>query len=239
MDIFFGRKTALSVSSHPLLPWCSLRCFQPCPCNGLVSLLWNSSLSNQKQHKLFKKWGFLRSSVICLCMVAPLTVILVGSSTAWEGPARPCRCPGCKGNLGKTSKWMGGLGGLIRLAWLLCRHGGSRDFQSLQTLPTAGPLLTPYVSPLIASPSCWMTWSSLLFPRSETVPTLRWGQHLRSSYCQLQKDPTTLKIHLEAPSGKHHRDSWILCTLVWGETWDKEGWDFGRAQSTSGKSPSF
>lgn len=72
-----------------------------------------------------------------------------------------------------------------RLAWLFCSHRGSGDLQSLQTLPAAGPLHTPCALPLIASPSHWMTRSSLLSPDSETVPSLRWGQHSRSLYFQL------------------------------------------------------
>lgn len=186
MDIFFGRKTVLSVSSHPLLPLCSLQCLQLCPWNGLVSLMWKSSQNNQNQHKLFKKWGFylLLWSVFAwwphwqLSQSAPAQYGKDRMGTATALAAKEILMKQASGQ---------GPGGVTRLAWLLCRHGDGGDFQSLLTLPTAGPLHTPYVLPLIASPSCWMRWSSLLFPASEIAPTLRWGQHLRS--CRKTQQP--------------------------------------------------
>lgn len=155
-------------------------------------------------------------------MVAPLTVVQVSSST------------------GRTlvKQARAGMSEAARLAWLLCRHGGSGNFQSLQPITTTGPLCTPHVLPLTASPSCWMTWSSLL-PHSEIMVTLRWGQHPRSSYFPAIERPNNPKN----PHGSitwNRTYSWILCALVWGDIWDKDdGWDFDRTQSTSVKVLSF
>lgn len=102
--------------------------------------------TKQSQQKLFRS-NFLPSSVICLSIVAP--VLLLSSSTAQEQMARHCCCPCPKGEQASPQGYLG----LTRLAWLLCRCGGSGDFRSLQTLPTAGPLHTPYALPFVASPS--------------------------------------------------------------------------------------
>lgn len=130
MDIFFGRKTALSVSFHSSLPLCSLLWFQLCPCRGLVPLLWKNSQKTQNQQKPFKKRGFYPSSVSCLY------------STRRAGHALPLGHLGTRGCRGLWGS---------RLAWLLCRCGDRRDLQSLRA--TAGPLSSPFVPPLTASPS--------------------------------------------------------------------------------------
>lgn len=224
---FFGRKTVWSVPSHPLLPLCSLPCFQLCPCNGLASLLWNSSQNTQNQHKPFKKW-VLPSTVICLCTMVPLTVILVSCSTAQEGLAGHCRCPGCKGNLGKTNKAClallqpSGQWGFAKppdptrrrtLAHTLCITSHSLSL----------PLNDPVISPFPWFRNCALTkvraaFEELVFPAIERPSN--------------PKNPLGSTIW-------NYRDSWILCTLVWGDTWDKEGRAFDKTLSTSVKALSF
>lgn len=235
MDIFFGRKTVLGVSSHPLLPLCSLRCYQPCPCNGLASLLWNSSQNTQNQHKHFKKC-FSPSSVICLCMVVPLPVVLVSSSTAREGLAGHCCCPGCKGNLGKTSKCTGAQGG-----YKAC-------LASLQTWGQQGFAKPPDPTHRrTLAHTLHVTSHSLSLPLNNLVIS-SFPQFRNFAYAKVRAASEEFLLpDIERPNNPknplwstiwNYRDSWILHTVVQGETWDK-GWDFDRTQSTSVKALSF
>lgn len=128
-------------------------------------------------------------------MVAPLTVVPVSSGTVWEGRAGHCHCPACKGNLDETSKWTEVRGGYkARLAPL--QTWGQRGFSKppdpthrrplAHTLRVASHCLSLMFSEVVISP----------FPCFRNRPYTK----VRAAPEELLKDPTTLKIHSEAPS---------------------------------------
>lgn len=104
-----SRKIVLSISSHVLLRCAvcrALSCAPPvwCPCCRTAS-------RKQSQYKR----AFLPSSVIYLCIVAP--IVLVSSSTAWEGMVRHCCCPSSKATMVKEANPWELQGGAYK-AWL-------------------------------------------------------------------------------------------------------------------------
>lgn len=59
------------------------------------------------------------------------------------GDGQALLCPSSKGTVVKEATPRGLQGGACKASWLLCRGGGSGDFQGLPTLPAAGPCTHP------------------------------------------------------------------------------------------------
>lgn len=87
--------------------------------------------------------------------------------------------------------------------------------------------------------SCWMTWLvTSPFPWFRN----RGCTKGRAAFEKLVLPAIKRLNNPKNPLGGtiwNYRDSWMLCTLVWGDPWDKEGWELGKTRSTPVKALSF
>lgn len=137
-----SRKIVLSISSHVLLRCAVCRALSCAP-----PVWWPCCKTASRKQSQYKR-AFLPSSVIYLCTVAP--IVLVSSSTAWEGMVRHCCYPSSKATMVKEANPWELQWGAYKACLPPLQSG---DFQGFSSLPTAGPLHTPYTFPPATSPS--------------------------------------------------------------------------------------
>lgn len=146
-------------------------------------------LPENSQFKLFYKcFFFLPSSVIYLSLhCGPSCPGQLQHSVGGDGQA--LLCPSSKGTVVKEATPRGLQGGACKASWLLCRGGGSGDFQGLPTLPAAGPCTHPmHYLPQLLPPVKWSTHPPQLrnpahadfqLKEDQRLYTSTWKHHLK------------------------------------------------------------
>lgn len=178
-------KTVLSVSS-PVLLRCAvchpLSCAPPfwCPC-------WETASRKQSVQTFLKVLFFFTFFCDLSLHCGPSCPGQLQHSVGGDGQA--LLCPSSKGTVVKEATPRGLQGGACKASWLLCRGGGSGDFQGLPTLPAAGPCTHPmHYLPQLLPPVKWSTHPPQLrnpahadfqLKEDQRLYTSTWKHHLK------------------------------------------------------------
>lgn len=144
-------------------------------------------LPENSQFKLFYKCFFFTFFCDLSLHCGPSCPGQLQHSVGGDGQA--VLCPSSKGTMVKEATPRGLQGGACKASWLLCRGGGSGDFQGLPTLPAAGPCTQPmHYLPQLLPPVKWSTHPPQLrnpahadfqLKEDQRLYTSTWKHHLK------------------------------------------------------------